>query len=59
LRSAFARTMEDAAFRAAADAAQLEIRPKSHATLSAHIDALLTLPPEIRREMAALLNPGS
>ena len=59
LRSAFVRTMEDAAFRAAADAAQLEIRPKSPTTLSAQIDALLALPPEIRREMVAMLTPGS
>jgi len=27
--------------------------------LSAHIDALLASPPDVRREMAALLNPGS
>ena len=59
LRSAFARTMEDAAFRAAADAAQLEIRPKSPTTLSAQIDALLALPPDVRREMVAMLTPGS
>jgi len=59
LRSAFARTMEDAAFRAAADAAQLDIRPKSPATLSAQIDALLALSPEVRREMVAMLTPGS
>ena len=59
LRSAFVRTMEDAAFRAAADAARLEIRPQSPATLSTHIEALLTLSPEVRREMAAILTPGS
>jgi tripartite-type tricarboxylate transporter receptor subunit TctC len=59
LRSAFMRTMEDAAFRAAADAARLEIRPQSPATLSAHIETLLTLSPEVRREMAAILTPGS
>lgn len=59
LRSAFVRTMEDAAFLNAADAARLEIRPKSPATLSAHIDALLKLSPAVRRELAALLTPGS
>ena len=59
LRSAFTRTMQSTEFRAAAAAAQLEIRPQSHVTLSAHIDALLASPPDVRREMAALLNAGS
>lgn len=59
LRSAFVRTMQSREFLAAAAAAQLEIRPLTHVTLSAHIDALLASPPDVRREMAALLNPGS
>ena len=59
LRSAFERTMQSTEFRAAAAAAHLEIRPQTHITLSDHIDALLASPPEIRREMAALLNSGS
>ena len=59
LRSAFSRTLESSEFLAAAAAAQLEIRPQSPAMLSAHIEALLSSPPELRREMAALLNSGS
>jgi tripartite-type tricarboxylate transporter receptor subunit TctC len=59
LRSAFLRTMQSSEFLAAAAAAQLEIRPQTHMTLSAHIDALLASTPEVRREMAALLNSGS
>jgi tripartite-type tricarboxylate transporter receptor subunit TctC len=59
VRTAFDRTMNDSAFRAAADAAGLEIRPQTSSIVAAKIRALLAVPPDVRSQLVAMLNPGS
>jgi hypothetical protein len=59
MRAAFDRTMEDSAFRAAADAARLEIRPQNSTIVAAKIRSLLAVPPDLRSQVVTMLNLGS
>ena len=55
LRTAFDATMRDEQFLAAARNARLEIRPLSGGEIAARIGAVLSLPHDTRRAVAALL----
>ena len=59
LRVAFADTMRDREFLAAAHAARLEIRPQMPAEITAQIEALLTMSADMRGQIVPMLNAGS
>jgi tripartite-type tricarboxylate transporter receptor subunit TctC len=55
LRSAFEETMRDREFLQAAAAARLAIRPVSGSEVEKRVTALLSLPPEVRARITAIL----
>lgn len=59
LRAAFDETTRDREFMAAAKAARLEIRPQTPAEITAQIESLLTMSPEMRRQIVPMLIAGS
>jgi tripartite-type tricarboxylate transporter receptor subunit TctC len=59
LRAAFEQTVSDPAFLASARAARIEVQPRSARDVEADVRRVLELPPDLRREVIAVLSQGA